>query len=248
MKLNQDKCHLLISGHKYESVRVNIGSYKIWKSNDQKHLGVNIDRNLKFNHYILKQCKKAGTKLSALTRICKFMSLRRRRVLMKSFIESQFAYCPFVWMCGDKTSDNRINHLHKRALRTVCNDNVSTFEKLLEKNNSVTIHVRNLRILATKPYKTNENLAALIMYEIFEQRNIQYNLRSQTDYQLGSVKTVNCGLRALRYLGPKIWNIIPFEIKNSDTLAQFKMKIKSWKPAHCPCNLCQPYFHCLGYI
>ena len=105
---------------------------------------------------------------------------------MKSFIESQFAYCPLLW----KTSDNRINHLHARALRTVYNDNVSTFEKLLEKDNSVTIHVRNLKILATEPYKTNENLAAPIMHEIFEQRNIQYNLRSQTDFQLGSVETV----------------------------------------------------------
>ena len=176
------------------------------------------------------------------------MSLERQRVSMKSFIEFQFAYCPLVWMCCDKTSDNRINHLHERALRTVYNDNVSTFEKLLEKDNSVTIHVRNLRILATELYKTKENLAAPIMHEIFEQRNIQYNLRSQTDFQLGSVKTVKCGLRALRYLGPKIWNIVPFEIKNSETLAQFKMKIKSWKPTHCPCNLCQPYFHCLGYI
>ena len=54
MKLNQDKCHLLISGHKYESVWANIGSCKIWESNDQKLLGVNIDHNLKFNHYILK--------------------------------------------------------------------------------------------------------------------------------------------------------------------------------------------------
>ena len=87
MKLSQDKCHLLISGHKYESVWENIGSCKIWESNDLKLLGVNIDRNLKFNH-ILKQCKKADRKLSALTRICKFTSLRRWRVLMKSFIES----------------------------------------------------------------------------------------------------------------------------------------------------------------
>ena len=67
------------------------------------------------------------------------------------------------------------------------------------------------------------------MHEMFEQRNIQYNLRSQTDFQLGSVKTVNCDLRALRYLSPKIWNM---------NLAQFKMKIKSWKPTHCTSNLC----------
>ena len=92
---------------------------------------------------------------------------------MRSFIESQFEYCPLVWMCCDKTSDNRINHLHERALRTVYNDNLSTFEKLLEKDNFVTIHVRNLRIFATELYKTKENLAASIMHEMFEQRNIQ---------------------------------------------------------------------------
>ena len=119
IKLNQDKCHLLISGHKYENVWANIGSCKIWESNDQKLLGVNIDCNLKFNHYILKQCKKAGRKLSALTRICKFMSLESRRVLMKSLIESQFAHCALVWVCCDGISDNPMNHLQKRERFTM---------------------------------------------------------------------------------------------------------------------------------
>ena len=88
-------------------------------------------------------------------------------------------------MCCDKTSDNRINHLHELALRPVYNDNLLTFQKLLEKDHSATIHVRNLRILATELCKAKENLAALI----------QYNLRSHTDFQLESVKTVNCCLR-----------------------------------------------------
>ena len=87
------------------------------------------------------------------------------------------------------------------------------------------------------------------MHEIFEERNVQYSFPLQTDFQLGSVKTVNFGLRALRYLGQKICNIVPFEKKkNSEILAQFKMKIKSGKPTDCPCDLFQPYFHCLGYI
>ena len=67
MKLNQDKCHLLISGHKYESVWANIGSCKICESNEQKLRGVNIDSKLNFSHYILKQWKKAGRELSALS-------------------------------------------------------------------------------------------------------------------------------------------------------------------------------------
>ena len=98
---------------------------------------------------------------------------------MKSFIETQFAYYPLVWMCCNKTSDNHINHLHGRALRTVYNDNVSTFEKILEKDNSVTIQVRNLRILSTEKqkkivkqkkmlYKTKENLTAPILHEVLK--------------------------------------------------------------------------------
>ena len=90
----------------------NIGSEKIWGNIDQKLLGVKLNRNLKFIQYILKQRKKAGRKLIELSRIWKFMSLKCHRVLIKSFIESQLAYCPLVWMCCNKTSDNRTNHLH----------------------------------------------------------------------------------------------------------------------------------------
>ena len=94
IKLGQDKWHLLISGHKYESVWANVGSWKIWESNDQKFLEYKIDNNLKFNHYMLKQHKKASRKLSELTQIFKFMGLERRRVLIKSFAE----YCLLVCM------------------------------------------------------------------------------------------------------------------------------------------------------
>ena len=58
--------------------------------NEQKVLGVSIDCSFKFSHYILENCKKLGRKLSALTRICKFINLECRRVLMKLFL----AYCP----------------------------------------------------------------------------------------------------------------------------------------------------------
>ena len=67
---------------------------------------------------------------------------------------------------------------------------MSTFEKPPEKDNSATIHVRNQTILATELYKTKKYLAAPIMHEIFEQRSIQYNPRSQRDFHLGSAKTV----------------------------------------------------------
>ena len=63
MKLNQDKCHLLVFGHKHETVWAKIGEMKIWEYNKQKLLGVVIDRNLNFAEYLFDLCKKAGRKL-----------------------------------------------------------------------------------------------------------------------------------------------------------------------------------------
>ena len=123
MNLNQDKCQFLLSGHKHEMIWANIGQTKIWETRKQKLLGIIIDINLRFDEYISNQCKKADKKLSALTRICKFMSFEQRRTLMKSFIEFQFGYCPLEWMFCGRKSNNCINHLHERALRNVYNDN-----------------------------------------------------------------------------------------------------------------------------
>ena len=62
MKLNQDKCHVLVLGFKYESVWAKIGKTKIWGSKKQKLLGVEIDRTLSFDEHIASLCRKAEKK------------------------------------------------------------------------------------------------------------------------------------------------------------------------------------------
>ena len=69
------------------------------------------------------------------------MSLEKRRTLMKAFIESQFNYCPLICMLHSRTLNNKINRIHKRALRTV-------YPELLDKDGSFTIHQRNVQSLA----------------------------------------------------------------------------------------------------
>ena len=81
----------------------------------------------------------------------------------------------------ERSSNTRINHLHERALRIAYNDNESTFEDLLKKDNSVSIHHKNIRLLGIELYKVKNNLSTHLMSEIFNLRNIEYNLRSQTD-------------------------------------------------------------------
>ena len=81
------------------------------------------------------------------------------------------------------------------------------------------------------------------------QNSVVSNLRSQTDfYNYHNPKSVHFGSETLRALGPKIWNIILYEIKNSPSLALFKRKIKDWVPKKCPCRLCLKYVEGFGYI
>ena len=178
MKLHNDKCHLLLSGSKYEVMWVNIGQRQIWESKEQNLLCIIIDRDLKFDEYVLIQCKKARKKLCALGKVCKFLKLECRRSLMKAFIESQFAHCPLAWMFCSRSSNNRIIHLHVRAITIVYNGHSSKFEDLLVKDNSVSINHMNIRLLAIELCKAKNNLSSQLMLKLFQRREVNYNSRS----------------------------------------------------------------------
>ena len=108
-----------------------------------------------------------------------------KKSLQKSFIESQFGYCPLVWICYNRSCNNCINHLHERALWIAYNDNVSWFEDLLQRDQSVGIRHRNIRLLGIELWKPRNNISSHIMNEFFEQRNLLCNLWWQTDFKTG---------------------------------------------------------------
>ena len=66
------------------------------------------------------------------------MKTKQRQIILKSFIHSQFGYCPLVWMFHSRELNNRINKIHERSLRIVYDDSKSTFRELLNKYNSFT--------------------------------------------------------------------------------------------------------------
>ena len=39
------------------------------------------------------------------------------------------------------------------------------------------------------------------------------------------MKSVDYGLKALRYFGPKMWNVLPSDIKNCRTLREFSKEL-----------------------
>ena len=147
MKLNEENVIFLYQDTSMNCCKKTSGGVKFGQSEKQKLLGIVIDWNLRFDEYILSECKKASRKLRLVVRISKIMTNECRRMLMKAVIKSLFGHFPLVWMCCNWSCNNRINYLHERALKIVYNDNVSSFEYLSQRDQSVTIHHGNICLL-----------------------------------------------------------------------------------------------------
>ena len=245
LKANPDKFHLLLSDPS-EELTIKIDNVEHKNSKSQKLLGIRIDNKLTFNDHVTEICTKASQKLHALSRVSNYMSLSQRKTIMKSFILSQFGYCPLVWMFHNRALNHRINKIHERALRVIYRDEKSSFEELLLKDESFTVHERNIQTLAIELYKVANDLSPKIMSLVFP-LNTQARYTGENVFRSYNVKTVTWGTETLAHIGPKIWSIVPNDIKQF-SLSKFRKKIRMWKPDKCPCRICKTYIHGLGFV
>ena len=223
------KCHLFLSPFNAKSI--NIKSSVIEGSSSKKILGITIDNNFTFEKHINEICKKGNLKLHALTRCAKFMSTEKRRLIFKAFIILQFNYCPLVWVFHTKQLNNRINSLQEKALRVTYQDRNSSFTKLLSLDKLVFIHCRNIKYLLMEIYKVKMGLSPPIMSDIFSlSENSPYNLRCGVTVNRWNIRTSKFGFENVSTIGAILWNGLPVELRNVESLRKFKQKIKLWSP------------------
>ena len=131
--------------------------------------GITIDNSFDntFDSHIKRMCRKAGQKLSALSRTSPYLETDKKELLFKSMVKSQFNYCPLVWMFCSRNANNLINKIQERSLRLITNDKTSTFEHLLQANNEITTHHRNLQVLMVEVFKIINGFAPPILKDFF---------------------------------------------------------------------------------
>ena len=71
------------------------------------------DNEQKFKEHVTNICNTVSQKLHAQARISGYMKVDKVRLVLMAFIESQFQYCPLIWMFHSRTVNNRINGLHE---------------------------------------------------------------------------------------------------------------------------------------
>ena len=111
----------------------------------------------------------------------------------------------------------------------MCKDHFSSFEKILSNGKSVTVHEKNLKILATEMCKILNSLSPEIMKNIFKIKTNYHKTLKALIFSKRNIKTVRYGLQNMSYMGPRMWDLVPKEMKQVTTLNEFKAKIKIWK-------------------
>ena len=129
-------------------------------------------------------------------------------------------------MFHSRRLNNKINSIHERALRITYQDHISTFQELLNKDNSVSIYYKKLQALVTEMFKIHRGLFLDILTEIFVLKISLYNLRRNNAFERRQVHSVYHGTESLSFLSPKFWDLVSLELKKLESLEVFKFKTK----------------------
>ena len=150
------------------------------------------------------------------------------------------------------------------ALRITYADYTSSFEDLLARDGTVTVHDRNLRVLAIEICKISYDQSPIFIKNLVEEVDTKYFTRSsynvekdgngntlctkKSNYRPQKTNTTSFSQQSFRWLGPKIWAQTPDQLKTIDSLPAIKNQVKKANFDNCFCNLCKEYIEGVGYI
>ena len=140
------------------------------------------------------------------------------------FFNSQFNYCPLIWMYH--------SHFMRDAYISF------TVSKLLEKDSSVSIHKRIIQSLSIEMICVNKNLSTPIVNDIFAQKD---NSRHE-------LELIYHGSERVLFLESKLWDMLWNYCKDIDNLNTFKKQVKKSLPENYPCRLCKVYISNKGFV
>ena len=237
---NPSKFQIMFLGlHQPHKLCLEINNQIVPSSDTVKFLGIDIDSKLSFDNHVKAVCVKASRKVSAFSRVANFITFEQAKLLYNSFIMSNFGYCPLIWMFCGKTANEEINRIHKRALRRLYNDFNSNFEELLARSGEKTVHLQNLEKLLLEVFKSLHQINPAFMWELFERKEVNYNLRNKDLLRIPKFQTITYGANSISYRGSYLWNSIPDVVKSCERVLSFKRKLREWNGRTCTCRVCK---------
>ena len=205
-----------------------IDHFKIKQVCNTSVLGVEIDDKLSWNKHIDTVAKKVTSGIGAIRKIRDLVNQKTVIYVYHALINPHFDHCSEVWDTMGVGLSNRLQKLQNRAAGIIMNsrNDISGPEaiKALEWDK---LETRRAKSKAKTMYKVLINLAPSSLVKLFKYKKefTQYDLRgSSTSLQLPLPKTEKLK-KSFSYDGANIWNSLPADVRNSDTLPKFKNRL-----------------------
>ena len=131
--------------------------------------------------------------------------------------------------------------IHYKALKTVYNSN-ECYKELLIPNNEVSIHQKQFRALTTEIYKSLTDVYPDFMKNCFSIKEIPYSLRNGSALKITSARSTYYGTNSIHFRAFLLWNKLPNSLKGSQSLLEFKYKIKTVGKVDCSCTICRSWW------
>ena len=95
----------------------------------------------------LKACAKRRKRIVS---CCSFCWSNLKENFIQCLFQSQFSYCPLVWMCHSRTLNNKINRLYQKCLRLIYNVKTLNISWTFKVDCSVSIYLKTYTFLPHK--------------------------------------------------------------------------------------------------
>ena len=191
---------------------MNINGEIIKSKKDVTLLGIKIDNQLTLSDHIGMLCKSAANQLNSIKRLKRHFVTKTKRILVKTFVLSQFNYCPLVWHFCKPGDTHKIEKIHERAIRFIYNDYTNDFSTILNENGESSLYLKRVRTMAHEIYKSLNGLNPTYMKELLKSR--EKTMRRPLDLYIPRVKQITYGERSFKF---EVWNSLPLEIRGSET-------------------------------
>ena len=158
----------------------------------------------------------------------KVSNRRKRKNHRFLVIETQFVYCPLIWMLCFKTDIQRVE------IQVVYNNYMATYDELLALDNKLKTHQKHLKFLDIEICKSKNKLNQSFMWKTYKGGNIPYSWRRGTSLTIRNVNTQKYGINSLNFKGRVFWNNIPIKFKKFKFLQKFKPLLEQNKNFRVP--------------
>ena len=233
LKLNRDKTQLLVVSSIYlprpSLDSIVVGDYRVCSSITARNIGVVFDQTLSREKHVISVCKSALFCLRNIAKIREYLTVESTKILFHAFVICRLDNCNSLLVCSPKYLIQKLQRIQDCAARLAQLPRAARASPVLQELHCLPVDERIIFKVLLITYKALNNLGPVFISNLLVRYEPSRNLRSTDKYLLQIPKTrlKTYGDRAFSVSAPRLWNVLPMEIKLSPSDSVFKNRLKT---------------------